>query len=119
MGRVLAGDAEDAGKPSGANLFQPDDTDASDGVATVQLGAEGWRQKAAHNLGVHTEVDEQPATNQTVYCRKTHGRTIKGQRREPYADDVRLVYERIVWLPFAGPSGSVLGTEGSAGSSFL
>src|ERR1019366_10375683 len=29
----------------------------------------------------------------------------KGQRREPAADDVRFVSERIGWLPFAGPSG--------------
>jgi hypothetical protein len=31
-----------------------------------------------------------------------------GQRREPAADDVQFVSERIGWLPFAGPSGSVL-----------
>jgi len=28
----------------------------------------------------------------------------KGQRREPAADDVRFVSERIGWLPFAGPN---------------
>jgi hypothetical protein len=27
----------------------------------------------------------------------------KGQRREPAADDVGVVSERIGWLPFAGP----------------
>src|SRR6266545_4604458 len=32
----------------------------------------------------------------------------KGQRREPAADDVRFVSERIGWLPFAAPSGSVM-----------
>ena len=30
----------------------------------------------------------------------------KGQRREPAADDVRFVSERIRWLPFAAPPGS-------------
>src|SRR5260221_10709758 len=31
----------------------------------------------------------------------------KGQRREPAADDVRFVFERIACLRFAGPGGSV------------
>ena len=33
----------------------------------------------------------------------------KGQRREPAADDVEFVSERIGWLPFAAPSGWRIG----------
>ena len=35
----------------------------------------------------------------------------KGQRREPAADDVEFISERIGWLPFAAPSGSTLFSE--------
>jgi len=37
---VLAGDTARAGKPSGANLLQPDEANPSNSEATVELGAE-------------------------------------------------------------------------------
>jgi ribosomal protein L34E len=72
VGGVLAGDAAEAGKPWGPNLLQPDKTNASDGVATAELGAE-WRQKALHNLLAHPEVDERSASNQAADYWKTPG----------------------------------------------
>gem|GEM_PF-6225386 len=74
MSRVLAGDTAEAGKPTGTNLLQADKTDAGDCIATLQLGAERPWQKTSHNLGIHPEVDEQPAADQTIDYWKTHGR---------------------------------------------
>ena len=43
----------------------------------------------------------------SVFVYERHGvAKRKGQRREPAADDVRFVSERIGWLPFAASSGS-------------
>ena len=79
MGGVLAGDAAEAGKPWGPNLVQPDKTNASDGVATAELGAEWWRQKALHNLLADPEVEEQSASNQAAadYWKTPSGRQVR------------------------------------------
>ena len=42
--------------------------------------------------------------------RGVYAAELRGQRREPAADDVGFVSERIGWLPFAGPSGSQFNT---------
>jgi len=69
---ILAGETAKAGKPYGANLLQPDKANPSNSVATVELGAERWKQIALHNLSLHAEVDEQSAANQTVDYWHTH-----------------------------------------------
>ncbi len=57
VGGVFAGDAAEAGEPSGANLIQPDKADAGNSETAMQFGPKGRRQKATHNLCIYPEVD--------------------------------------------------------------
>ena len=57
------------------NLLQANETNAGNAIATMELEAERRGQKTARHLWVNTEVDEQPATNETADYGETHGKT--------------------------------------------
>src|SRR5712691_1386812 len=66
MGRVFAAESEEAGKVSGPDLLQPNQTNASNRRTGVQLGPKPRRQLALDDLRVHSKVDQHPSANHAL-----------------------------------------------------
>jgi len=55
---IFTGKAHESRPALGPDLFQPDQTDACDGLSPVQLGAKGRGQVLLHDCSVDPEIDQ-------------------------------------------------------------
>lgn len=67
MGGVFTVEADDPWHQLGSDVFQTNEADASDGVASVQLRAETGGDMPLHDIWVYAEVGEDAPADYSVY----------------------------------------------------
>lgn len=69
---MLVGDSDERRQPFRSHRFQPDQADASDGVAVEQIGAETGREKPSDHRRRDSVVEQDAAADDALDRREVH-----------------------------------------------